>query len=145
MKAVPLIAALLLSGCAAVIAPALPRALPPSCPLPRQTHMLNIELYFGSDIAGRAPVTPTEWDAFVTHEIAPRFPDGFTVLAGYGQWLSPNTGIVGREPNHVVRIWAAPAADLTPKIQAVASAYKAQFHQEAVGVTITEGCARFTE
>jgi len=133
-----LAAFLLLGGCAA-------GGGGHACLLPRQSEMLNVELYMGADIAGRAPVSAAEWDSFVAREIAPRFPDGFTVLAGYGQWLSPNTGVVGREANHVVRIWAPPAADLAGRVQAVATAYKARFRQEAVGVTVTAGCGRFSE
>jgi len=139
MKPAALGALLLVSACA--------RATPPpgACLLQHQTRMLAIELYMGTDIPGRAPVTQAEWDRFTADEIAPRFPDGFTTLTGDGQWLNPKTGQIGREASHLVRIWTRPTPDIAARVTAITAAYKAQFRQQAVGVTTTEGCAGFNE
>src|SRR5690606_33904629 len=49
------------------------------------------ELYFG---VGKANVDPgvdaigeAQWREFLDGEVTPRFPDGLTVVDGYGQWL----------------------------------------------------------
>lgn len=124
---------LLLGGC----------ATPPACLLPGQTRMLSIEMFFGRDIAGRGPVTEAEWAAFAAQEITPRFPDGFTVLDGRGQWLNPRTGTIGGEPAKVVLIDMAAGRDVAARVEAIASAYRSAFRQIAVGVSSHEVCAAF--
>src|SRR5690606_41197674 len=48
--------------------------------------MARLELYFGTQRPGGAPVTEAEWAAFLDEKVTPRFPDGLTVLTGNGQW-----------------------------------------------------------
>src|SRR3954463_6899250 len=50
-----------------------------------QTY-LRTELYFGTDKPDGAAVTEEEWTRFLAEEVTARFPDGFTVLEGYGQF-----------------------------------------------------------
>ena len=72
-----------------------------------------------------------QWNAFLTREVTPRFPDGLTVLDGYGQWKAPN-GKISAERSRVLLLWHAPGADADSKIDAIRAAYKKQFHQLSV-------------
>jgi hypothetical protein len=128
------VAMLALSGCTAPM---------PSCLLESQRPMLLIDLYFGRDIVGRAPVTDAEWAAFAAHEITPRFPDGFTVMDAQGQWLNPAMHRIGREATKLVRVAVLPGRDIAARVGAIVAAYRGQFQQEAVGVTSHEACGAF--
>jgi len=134
MRLIALFAAATLSGCAAA---------PQACLLPSQTKMLLVDLYFGRDIAGRAPLTNAEWTSFARAEITPRFPDGFTVIDAHGQWLDPGTHTIGAEASIMVRIAAPETADLGTRVDAVANAYRKRFHQLAVGITSAPVCGAF--
>lgn len=105
--------------------------------------MLMIDLFFGRDIAGRAPLTDAEWAAFARTDITPRFPDGFTAIDAHGQWLNPQTNSVGAEPSKMVRIVAPPGPATISKIAGVAASYRSQFHQVAVGISTAPVCAAF--
>jgi hypothetical protein len=114
-----------------------------SCLLPAQRPMLEIDFFFGRDIEGRKPLTDAEWAAFAAAELTPRFPDGFTVLDGHGQWLNPQTHTIGGEGSKLVRAVVTPGPDVAAKVEAVSLAYRQQFHQVAVGVVTAPVCAAF--
>ena len=105
--------------------------------------MVLVDLYFGRDIPGRAPLTDAEWAAFAREQITPRFPDGFTVIDAHGQWLNPDTQTTGAEPAKLVSIAAPSSTDLAARIDAITAAYRKQFHQFAVGVTTQQVCGAF--
>ena len=136
-------AVLALAGYAAVLAVGGCTAPMPACLLESQRPMLLIDLYFGRDIAGRAPVTDAEWAAFAAHEITPRFPDGFTVLDAQGQWFNPATRRVGKEATKLVRVAVSPGRAVAARVAVIVAAYRGQFRQEAVGVTSHEACGVF--
>src|SRR5262245_39608610 len=52
------------------------------------------ELYFGMNKPGGGEVTDEEWSNFLSEEVTPKFPDGFTVVEGYGQWRDKEGKIV---------------------------------------------------
>lgn len=128
---------LLLAGCAELPAPA------PSCPLPAEQHMLVAELFFGRNIKGRPPLTDAEWAEFAAQTIAPNFPDGFTIFDGEGQWRNPQTGQIARGPTKILLVAAKPEPDLARRLSVVIDAYKAQFHQQSVGIITRASCAAF--
>jgi hypothetical protein len=80
---------------------------------------------------GGGEVSEEEWRAFLEAEVTPRFPDGLTVLAAYGQWRS-RSGEVARDPTRVLMIWHRRGAGGEADIEAIRQAYKAQFSQESV-------------
>ena len=123
---------------AAVVATA-----PQQCPMPNQTPMLVTQLFFGRDIAGRAPLTDAEWSQFVGDTLARNFPDGFTVSDGEGQWFDPKTHQVAQERSKIVIVAAVPAPDLARRTAEVMETYRARFHQESVGVLTTTECGSF--
>jgi hypothetical protein len=126
-----------------LIAAAVMSAMAPQCPLPQQAPMLVTQMFFGRDIAGRGPLTDREWGGFVAGTIAKNFPDGFTVEDGEGQWLDPKTHRMSHERSKVVIVAAPSTPDLTQRIKAVMSAYRAQFHQQSVGILTATECGSF--
>ena len=84
----------------------------------------------------------SEWRAFLDTEVTPRFPDGLTVLTGYGQWRS-EAGRIAKEASRVLVIWYQPGADSEAKIEAIRSAYKARFGQESVMRVDGTSCVSF--
>jgi Protein of unknown function (DUF3574) len=128
---------LLLAGCAELPAPAY------SCLLPAERHMLVAELFFGRDIKGRQPLADAEWAEFAGQTIAPNFPDGFTVLDGEGQWRNPRSGQIAGGRTKILLVAAKPEPDLSGRLSAVIDAYKAQFHQQSVGIITRDSCAAF--
>ncbi len=62
------------------------------------THWRRTELYFGIDLKdGDAAAADLRWQQFLDREVTPRFPDGFSVLDAYGQWLPKG----GATPEHL--------------------------------------------
>lgn len=93
--------------------------------------MARLELYFGTQKPGGAPVTEAEWGAFLNEEVTPRFPDGLTVLRGNGQWRNA-AGVITRETSAVLVILYEPSAEKEVAIQDIRAAYKDRFDQESV-------------
>jgi len=114
-----------------------------ACPLASQQKMVMAELFFGRDVAGRAPVSDAEWTEFSARVIGAQFPDGFTVYDGEGHWRDNKTAAIVRERSKVVRVAALPSVDLAGKLTAVMEAYKAQFNQIAVGILTSRACGAF--
>ena len=92
---------------------------------------------------GRAQVSEAAWSRFLAIEVTPRFPDGFTVLDGSGQWRAPGGTKISRERSKVVMIAMAPGADNDAKLQAVIDAYKTRFKQQSVGLIVRPACVSF--
>jgi hypothetical protein len=119
------------------------RAQEATCPFPEQKPMLVTQLFFGRSILHRGPVTASEWNSFLRQHVTPLFPDGFTVYDGYGQWLSPQTHAISRDPTKVVVIATADAPEVRTKVAELTEIYRRLFHQEAVGVLSVTECGAF--
>ena len=130
-------------ACIAILAPLAACTPPSTCLLPGQQPMTQINLYFGRDVKGRPPVTEAEWARFASHDLAARFPDGFTVLDANGQWLNTATHHTAHEASKLVQIITPGSPDLAQRVQAVVDAYKARFRQDSVGVVVGPRCAAF--
>jgi hypothetical protein len=102
----------------------------------------RLELLFGLGKQGGGEVSEEEWRAFLETEVTPRFPDGLTVLAAYGQWRN-RSGEVSKEPSRVLVIWHRRDADSETAIEAIRQAYKAQFGQESVMRVDGVSCVSF--
>jgi Protein of unknown function (DUF3574) len=88
-------------------------------------------------------LTDAEWAEFAGQTIAPNFPDGFTAYDGEGQWRNPQTGQIAGGPTKILLVAAKPEPDLSRRLSAVIEAYKAQFHQQSVGIITRDSCAAF--
>lgn len=128
--------------CGALAAGVLGSAPASSCTAPLKP-MQRIELMFGRNIRGHAGVGDTAWAKFLAREIAPRFPDGLTVLDAAGQWRDPAGGRLAREPAKLVIIVTADDTRVDDRIAAIVAAYKQRFHQKSVAVVTSPVCAAF--
>ncbi|KUZ18304.1 DUF3574 domain-containing protein [Burkholderia diffusa] len=131
----------LLAGCAAPPSPVIDT--PAACVQPDAHRMLQADLLFGRDIAGRGPVTDAERAAFLADVVTPRFPDGLTYWDTHGQWRDRATGRIIREASFVVRIVADDTADTHARLAEIRQAYRERFRQESVGITLVPACASF--
>ncbi len=93
--------------------------------------LVRRELLFGSEPKNTFPISDEEWAAFLAAEVTPRFPDGLTVLTGYGQWRDAK-GTLVKETSRLLLIWYAPQADGDTSIEAIRTAYKTRFGQDSV-------------
>jgi len=91
------------------------------------------ELYMGMSIPGGAMVRDSDWEKFLSDFVTPLFPDGFSVLAGRGQYREA-TGTIAKEPSHVLVFLyhRAKRKDAGPKIESIRNEYKKRFAQESV-------------
>lgn len=87
-------------------------------------------LYFGTQTPD-GTVTQAEWQKFVDEVVTPRFPEGFTVSRGEGQWRGPDGSIV-RESSYILQLVHADTPRDADAIAAIAAEYKARFRQDAV-------------
>ena len=91
------------------------------------------ELYFGTNIKGGGTVSAEAWDKFLETVVTPRFPDGFTVFDGYGQFKN-SAGKLVREASKVFVVFYPKQSRKTvdQKIEEIRAEYKKQFDQESV-------------
>lgn len=95
------------------------------------------ELYFG---VGKANIDPAveaigeaQWRDFLDREVTPRFPDGLTVLDGYGQWLFRGNPEPNRLQSKVLVILHEDSPQRSADIEAIRLAWKqAHGHQSVL-------------
>lgn len=105
--------------------------------------MVEYQLFFGRDIAGRPALTDQEWGDFAEQVVTPHLPDGFTAFDADGQWMNPATRRIIRQRTKVI-IVAMPATDAAASaIATVRDAYRTLFRQQSVGVTAHPICGAF--
>jgi hypothetical protein len=109
---------------------------------PGLMRMVEAELFFGRDIAGRGMVTDEDWRRFVDEEVTPRFPAGSSVGDVSGQYRDNAGGIV-REPSKVLRLFISGTMADAAKLNAIRDAYKSRFAQESVLLVESPVCAEF--
>jgi hypothetical protein len=101
--------------------------------LPGSDPFIRSELYFGTNRSEQPPVSDEEWEGFLDNQITPRFPDGLTVLKGYGQFR--NSSGVTIEERSIVLILLYPVetrAESSVKIEEIRDLYEESFEQESV-------------
>lgn len=113
----------------------------PVCPA-GQEYLRTAQLFFGRNIGDRPGVSEAEFSRFLDEELTTRFPDGLTVLDGGGQWRGPENKLI-REAAKIVLIVLPRNRDSAARIEAVRSAYKARFHQEAVLLVTQAACVSY--
>ena len=92
---------------------------------------------------GVEPVSRPEWEAFAAATVTPRFPEGFTVLEGRGQWRNPATGMVAREDTVVLLVVAPHGPETLRRLDEVAAGWRRRFLQQSVGIVTAPVCAAF--
>jgi hypothetical protein len=93
------------------------------------------ELYFGVKRQSAEVVSDAEWTRFLREVVTPRFPDGLTVLRGYGQYRLAD-GTIEEEGTHVIVLLyenaAATASVREARIAEIIRYYKDRYDQESV-------------
>jgi len=105
------------------------------------THITR--LAFGRAIPTGEAVSDAEWRNFAVRELAPRFPDGFTVIHVEGGWRDAATGQTIREPSTIVEVAHGGSDEERRAILALARAYKLIFQQDAVMATTVPATVEF--
>lgn len=91
------------------------------------------ELYFGMNKPDGGKVSDVDWDKFLETEVTTRFPEGFTVLEGYGQYKGASGKIVREASKVLVLFYPKKMREaVNPKIEELRANYKKQFNQESV-------------
>jgi hypothetical protein len=94
---------------------------------------IRSELFFGSERPNKPEVSDVEFKLFLDEEITPRFPDGLTVLKGFGQFREAGGTIV--QESSFVLILLYPQETLresSVKIEEIRALYLKRFEQESV-------------
>jgi hypothetical protein len=133
MRALLLLTLLLPPGCVTVSPPCAGAARP----------QLRAELIFGRNIKGGGVVSEAAWRRFLDEEVTPRFPDGFTVIDGRGQWRGEGQTKIVKEASKVLVVAMPGEAERRARLAAVAEAYKRRFRQESVATLLTPSCVSF--
>ena len=96
-------------------------------------EFIRTELFFGSAKPDGTVVTEADWQQFLNTHITPRFPDGLTVLSGFGQFRNSD-GIIVRERSTVLILLypVQTRRSSSEKIEQIRRLYKAAFQQESV-------------
>ena len=92
---------------------------------------------------GRTHVSEASWARFLATEVTPRFPNGFTVIDGKGQWREPGTQKISLERSKVLMIALPPSAENDERLQKIIEAYKTRFQQQSVGLIVRPACVSF--
>ena len=90
------------------------------------------ELYFGSAKPDGTVVTEAQFQRFVDQEVTPRFPDGLTLLTGYGQYRNSAGIIVKERSAELILLYPLSQRDASRKIEEIRENYKHAFQQESV-------------
>jgi hypothetical protein len=90
------------------------------------------EIYLGLSKPDGSKVSDAEFRRFIDTEVTPRLPDGFTVVAGNGQFKDSSGTIVREESRVLIVLHALEDARSSKHIEAIRTAYKAAFQQQSV-------------
>jgi hypothetical protein len=123
-------------------APSPASAQGPPCHAPA-LPMLRVELMFGRNVGDDLAVTEDAWGSFLSSEVVPRFPDGFTVVDAAGPRTDKPTNLFLAEPSKIIIIIAPDGPETESRIAAVEAAYKRLFQQQSVVVASRSVCASF--
>jgi hypothetical protein len=125
---------LALAGCASTI--------PGACPAGGQPQ-LTAEVLFGRNIGDRHGVTDARWADFLNTVVTPRFPEGFTVLDGAGQWRDAKRGHVVREKSKLLVVTNVDDPARRARFDEIVQIYKKRFAQDAVLTIVRPACIAF--
>ena len=94
---------------------------------------IRTELFFGSERPGKPEVSDKEFKQFLDKEITPRFPDGLTVLKGFGQFREADGKIVQESSFVLILLYPRETLrDSSAKIEEIRALYIKRFAQESV-------------
>ncbi len=98
-----------------------------------------VRLSFDRNVGGGRKVSEADWEAFVDSQLAPRFPDGLSVIDTAGVWRGPGGTAVHELGKSVVIVLPGRANNAAP-IAAVTAAYRTKFSQDSALVARSHAC-----
>jgi hypothetical protein len=112
--------------------------------LPSASLFGRTELFFGSLKPNGSQVSEADFQGFLNREITPRFPDGLTLLSGYGQFRNSRGIIIRERSRQLILLYPIDRArDSSSKIEQIRKAYNTAFQQESVLRTDELSCVSF--
>jgi hypothetical protein len=111
-------------------APAAAADLPGHRPI-LQEIWARTELYFGTAKPG-GEVSDAEFTEFVDRYVTPRFPDGLTLLTGYGQFLNSNSVLIKERSKVLILLYPFQTKGANRMVEEIRSKYKELHAQESV-------------
>ena len=114
-----------------------------ACPFPGQTRVLQIQMFFGQEDMDGRPIGAGAFAKFLETAVTPRFPSGFTIYDGQGQWLDPDTKKLAHEKSKILQVHGPDSPEVRKNIEDLSRIYRQDFHQKAVGIVTNETCASF--
>jgi Protein of unknown function (DUF3574) len=100
------------------------------------------ELFFGLRKPNGTEVNHAEFQRFLNREVTPRFPDGFTVISGQGQFKDARGAILQERSKLLILIYPI-AASSNQQIEQIRKAYITAFQQQSVLRADNLSCAAF--
>lgn len=94
--------------------------------------MIETDLYFGQSRPDGSIISANEWDHFKSHQIAPLFKEGCTIVNTTGTWLDPVKNQLITEPTYVVIYFYKKSQKISGKIDSLRSNYRLRFQQQSV-------------
>jgi Protein of unknown function (DUF3574) len=91
----------------------------------------HTELFLGLHKPNGTDVNNTEFQQFLDREVTPRFPDGFTVISGRGQFKDAR-GVILQEQSKLLILLYPIAATSNQQIEQIRKAYITAFQQQSV-------------
>jgi Protein of unknown function (DUF3574) len=100
------------------------------------------ELFFGLRKPNGTEVNNAEFQQFLDREVTPRFPNGFTVISGRGQFKD-NRGDIFQERSRLLILLYPIAASSNQQIERIRTAYIKAFQQQSVLRADNLSCVAF--
>jgi hypothetical protein len=100
------------------------------------------ELFFGLSRRGGPDVSDQEFREFLDREVTPRFPDGLTLLSGFGQFKD-STGAIVKEGSRLLILLYPFSRTSSELVEEIRTEYKTQFQQESVLRVDEQSCVSF--
>jgi hypothetical protein len=109
---------------------------------PGAKAVTRTELFFGLRKQNGSEVNHAEFQRFLDREVTPRFPDGFTIISGGGQFKDER-GTILQERSKLLILLYPSAATSNQQIERIRTAYIKAFQQQSVLRADNLSCAAF--
>jgi hypothetical protein len=110
--------------------------------IPAAKPVTRTELFFGLRKPNGIEVNNGEFQRFLDREVTPRFPDGFTVISGQGQFKDARGAILQERSKLLILLYPI-AATSNQQIEQIRKAYITAFQQQSVLRADNLSCAAF--
>jgi hypothetical protein len=110
--------------------------------IPASKPFARTELFLGLRKPDGIEVNNVEFQRFLDREVTPRFPDGFTVISGQGQFKDASGSILKERSKLLILLYPTTVNSNQP-IEQIRKAYVTAFQQQSVLRTDNLSCAAF--